>query len=309
MIGLEGYNKKNDSNLSLSERITKIWSNIPFFMKLFLLTTLFFYLLNLFIKNISFYFSNIPYYTIFYFQLWRLLTTIFISTNLFKLFLGLFCWFKYASSLETSIGTVKYMAIFVLNTFLIQILYCILKYCLMRLLKRDYNYLLDKSLLKGANSNSLIGNIICELTLLCLSNPESPNKLLLLPFTIKAKYYPFLLIGIFIIIDSFKIDLEMVSGYAYANIYFYFLKSFLKISDNFAQKIEDNICCENITNLNSFIRVSNINNGTPLSIMNITINQIKFQNSKNNDMKDLNINKGATIHGNLEDVKYEYSQL
>lgn len=309
MNNLEGYNRKNDKNLNLLEKISKIWSNIPFFMKFFLLTTLIFYLLNLLIKNISFYFSNIPYYTIFYFQLWRLLTTVFISTNLFKLFIGLICWLKYASSLETSIGTVKYMTIFILNTFFIQILYCLLKYCIMGLFKRDHNYLLDKVFLRGANSNSLIGNIICELTLLCLSNPESPNKLLLLPFIIKAKYYPILLIGIFIIADSFKIDLEMVCGYVYAYIYFYFLKSLLKVSDNFAQKIEDDICCKNITNLQSFISVSNINNGTPLSIMNVSINQIRFHNSKDNDMQDLNLNKGATIHGNFSDEKNEYSQL
>ena len=179
----------------------------------------------------------------------------------------------------------------------------------MGLFKREQNYLLDKVFLKEVNSNSLIGNIICELTLLCLSNPESPNKLLLLLYTIKEKYYPILLIGIFIIADSFKIDLEMVCGYAYAYIYFYFLKSLLKISDNFAQKIEDNICCKNITNLQSFINVSNINNGTPLSIMNISINQIRFHNSKDNDIQDLNLNKGETIHGNFSDYKNEYRQL
>lgn len=310
MNSLEGYSKKSDKNLSASEKIFKIWSNIPFFMKFFLLTTLIFYILNLFIKRVSFYYSNIPYYTIYYFQIWRLITTVFISTNLFKLFLGLLCWVKYGSSLESSIGTVKYMIIFFSNTLFIQLLYCLLKYCIMCLFHKEYDYLLDKVSYRRANNNSLIGNIMCELTLLCLSNPESPNKLLLIPFTIKAKYYPILLIGIFIIVDSFKIDLEMICGNIYAYIYFYFLKSFLKISDSLAEKIEENICCKNITDLNSFISVSNINNGTPVSIMNVSVNQIKFHDSKDNtEIEDLNINKGAIIQGNLDEVTDEYSKL
>ena len=92
-------------------------------------------------------------------------------------------------------------------------------------------------------------------------------------------------------------------------IYFYFFKNILIISDNFAQKIEDNICCKNILNLNSFISVSNVNNGNPLSITNVSVNQIKNENiNKDNEMEALNINKGATIKGNL-DLKNEYSKI
>ena len=309
MNSIEVYNKKNDNNLSLSGRITKIWGNIPLFIKFFLLTTFSFYILNLFLKNISQYFANIPYYTISYFQIWRLITTVFISTNLFKLFLGLFCWLKYASSLESSIGTIKYMSIFFINTFFIQIIFCILKYALMHIFKKDNNYLKSKISTKGVNNFSLLGTILCELTLLCLSNPESPNKLFFIPITIKAKYYPFILIGIFIIVDALKIDLEIISGILFAYIYFYFFKNILKISDNFAQKIEDTICCKNILELNSFISVSNINNGNPLSITNISVNQIRIENNnKDNDMEELNINKGATIKGNL-DLKDDYSKI
>ena len=309
MNSIEGYNKRNDNNLSLSEKVTKIWGNIPLFIKFFLLTTFLFYILNLFLKNISFYFSNIPYYTLSYFQIWRLITTVFISTNLFKLLLGLFCWLKYASSLEYSIGTIKYMSIFFINTFFIQIIFCILKYILMHIFKKENNFLKTKISSKGVNNASLLATILCELTLLCLSNPESPNKLFFTPIVIKAKYYPFILVGIFIIVNSFKIDLEIISGILFAYIYFYFFKNILIISDNFAQKIEDNICCKNILNLNSFISVSNVNNGNPLSITNVSVNQIKNENiNKDNEMEALNINKGATIKGNL-DLKNEYSKI
>lgn len=309
MNSLEGYAKKTEKKLNLSERIAKIWRNIPFFNKLLLILTFIFYILNLLIKNISFYFSNIPYFTIFYFQLWRIITTVFISTNLFKLILGLIFWIKYASSLESSIGTIKYMIIFYMNTLFIQIIFCIFNYSIMKLLKKDNSYLLNKVSSKGIINNSLLGNILCELTLLCISNPETPNKLFLIPFIIKAKYYPFTLFIIFTIIDSFKIDLEIVSGILYAYIYYYFLKNFLKISDNFAQKIEDSFCSQTIIELNSFVSISNINNGNPISIMNVSVNQIKIDINRDNETEEMNINKGVTISGIFEDAKNEYSKI
>ena len=310
MNSIEGYTRKTEKKLSLSERIAKIWGNIPFFMKFLLVIIFILYISNLLIKNISFYFSNIPYYAISYFQIWRIITTVFIATNLFKLMLGLIFWIKYASSLESSIGTVKYMTIFFMNTLFIQILFCILKFSLMKILKKDNKYLLNKVSLKGTINNSLLGNIFCELTLLCLSNPETPNKLLLIPFIIKAKYYPFILFAIFYIVDSFKIDLEIVSGILYAYVYYYYLKNFLKISDSFAQKIEDNFCSKSILDLNSFVCVSNINNGNPFSIMNVSVNQIRIDNiNRDNDTEEMNINKGATISGTFEDIKNEYSKI
>lgn len=299
-----------DKKISLYERIKKIWKNIPLFVKFYLIITFIFYFLNLFTTNISFYLSNIPYYTISRIQFWRLITTILISTNLFKIIIGLICWLKYASSLEASIGTIKYMTIFIINTLFIQILFCTFSYSIMHFFKKDISYLLNKNTLKGVNNISIWGTIICELTLLCLSNPESPNKLLFIPVTIKAKYYPFLLVGVLTIVNSFKIDLEVISGIIYAYIYFYSLKNILKISDNFAQKMEDNICCKFFLEMNSFISVSNINNGIPFSIMNITVNQIKIGNRiKDNDLEELRIKKGVTIQGNFGNVRDEYRKF
>lgn len=297
MNELERYTKKDDNDLNLLDRVKKIWNNIPLFIKFFLIISFIFYILNLFLQNISFYLSNIPYYTIYHFQFWRLITTVFISTNPFKYILGLIFWIKYASSLETSIGTIKYMNIFLSNTFFIQIIFCLLKYIIMLMLKKkNYAYLIDKYS-KGVKNMSLWGNIICELTLLCLSNPESPNKLLLLPFVIKAKYYPFLLFAVFTFFNSFKIDLEVISGIIYAYLYFYCLKNFLKFSDNLAQIIEDKICCKSIMKINGFISVSNINNGNPVSITNVTVNPIKTNDLKDNEIEEINIQKGATIQG------------
>ena len=144
MSSLEGYTKKNDKNISLYERIKKIWNNIPLFIKFYLIMTFIFYFLNLLTNNFAFYLADIPYYTITKFQLWRLITTIFISTNLFKIIIGLICWVKYASSLETSIGTIKYSTIFFLNTFFIQIIFCFFDYSIMYLFKKKYSFFIKE---------------------------------------------------------------------------------------------------------------------------------------------------------------------
>ena len=47
--------------------------------------------------------------------------------------------------------------------------------------------------------------------LLCLNNPESPMKLLLLPFTVKAKIYPFFMAGFSLVVNFFEIDIEIIS--------------------------------------------------------------------------------------------------
>ena len=131
----------------------------------------------------------------------------------------------------------------------------------------------------------------------------------MIPFIIKAKYYPFLLVLVFTFVNSLKIDLEVISGIIYAYIYFYCLKNFLKFSDIFAQTMEDKICCKSIMKINGFISVSNINNGNPFSITNVSVNPIKMSKIRDNEMEEINIQKGATIQGTHEFYKDEYSEF
>lgn len=106
----------------LKLKIGKIFSNIPLFIKCYFIITIVFYILNLKLTFISYYLINVPAFTILRFQIWRLITSVFITTNILQIILAFFVWVKYASLLETSLGTIKYTLIFLVNTFCIQVL-------------------------------------------------------------------------------------------------------------------------------------------------------------------------------------------
>lgn len=109
-----------------SNDIRHYLSTITLFVRLFSLTLLFFFILDLFFEIFSYYLSNYPEITILNFQLWRLLTTVLITNNFLSLVLSLFFWLRTACIKERSLGTVPYLLDFFKNSFLIETLYCIL---------------------------------------------------------------------------------------------------------------------------------------------------------------------------------------
>ena len=241
-------------------KIGKIFSNIPLFIKCYFIITTVFYILNLKLTFISYYLINVPAFTILRFQIWRLITSVFITTNIFQIILAFFVWVKYASLLETSLGTIKYTLIFLVNSFCIQVLNLII-YPLFSLVIKKFN-----SENKSKKNSGLWGIVMCEMTLLCVSNPESPMKLFLIPYTVKAKIYPIILVLMFILVNYLEIDVEVISGIIYGFIYFYYLKTKLQISDSFVQKLETNIGFKWLSNFKGFISVTHISSGMPISI-------------------------------------------
>ena len=240
---------KNTINISKNSLLTSICANIPFFVQFYIIITLILYTLNHFIKDTSYLLSNVPSKIIYQSQIWRLITSGFMTTNLCKIILGFLSWTKFACSLENAMGTLKYMIIFTINSFFIQILYCILHYFSSFItFKKASNIILNKDNNNiDTENNGMWGIIICELTLLCLNNPQSQIKILFFPCKIKIKYYPIIFCLLLSLFDSFKIDLQIISGVIYGVIYFYFLKSKIIISDSFINNIEEKYCFTFIT--------------------------------------------------------------
>jgi len=276
----------------LKIKLSKIWYNIPLFIKCYFIITIVLYILNLKLTFISYFFINVPSYTILKFQIWRLITSVFITTNIFQIILAFFVWVKYASLLETSLGTIKYTLIFLLNTLCIQV-FNIVIYSFFSLL----NHKTFNSEIKSKKNSGLWGIVMCEMTLLCVSNPESPMKLLLIPYTVKAKIYPIILVLMFILVNYLEIDVEIISGVIYGFIYFYYLKTKLQISDTFVQKLEVNPALKWLINFKGFISVTHISNGMPISINKISID--------NEQEKEKLKGKGVIIEGSVYNKKEE----
>ena len=275
----------------LKLKIGKIFSNIPLFIKCYFIITIVFYILNLKLTFISYYLINVPAFTILRFQIWRLITSVFITTNILQIILAFFVWVKYASLLETSLGTIKYTLIFLVNTFCIQVLNLIIYPFFSLVYKKSFN-----SEIKSKKNSGLWGIVMCEMTLLCVSNPESPMKLLLIPYTVKAKIYPIILVLMFILVNYLEIDVEVISGVIYGFIYFFYLKTKLQISDTFVQKLETNNGFKWLSNFKGFISVTHISSGMPISITKVS--------SIDNEQEKLK-GKGVVVAGSVYAKKEE----
>jgi membrane associated rhomboid family serine protease len=294
IISTEKKEQIDDFKLKLG----RIWANIPLFVKFYFIVTTILYLLNLPIKFISYSLINIPSYTILHFQLWRLLTSVFITTNIFQIILAFFVWVKNASLLETSLGTIKYSLIFFVNAISIQIINIIIIS-----IGSLINSNISNPEIKSKKNSGIWGIVMCEMTLLCISNPESPMKLLLLPFTVKAKIYPIILVILFFISNYLEIDVEIISGIIYGVIYFFLLKTKLQISDSFVQKLESNSLFKKMSSIKGFISVNHISSGgLPISIT-------KVSTVDNEQEKEKLKGKGVVVAGSLDANKEEEKKI
>ncbi len=236
----------------------RIIDSMPLFIKIVVFSTIILYILNLFIPYIAFYLSDIPYFTIFYVQIWRLITTSFITTNILSIIFSLIFWFKDAVKVEKEIGTIKYMLIFFMNSFFIQVLYCLLM-LLISLIIQNSILLKLKISQRGVRNEGLWPILLCDLTLLCLSNPEENMKIFFFPCIIKAKYYPLLLFLVFTILSGFNIDFENLCGIGFGFLYHFYLKNRLGITNNFAMKVENCFLFKWMKNRKGFINLGGVN--------------------------------------------------
>ena len=283
---------KQDSNLTVHNiqfkssqmgakvSLKKLWNIVPPFIKFMSLSTLILCILNIFFSNISFFLSNIPYKTLYDFQIWRLFSSLLITTNIINVILGLIFWTREGTSLETRLGTVKYIIIFIRNSFLIELLFTLIT-TIISLILKNKEFLCKKIDSKGNVRNCGFWPVIMfEITLLCLCNPNIKVKFLSIPCEFKAKYYPFIWFAVFCCVNNYYNDIEVLTGILFAFLFQYVLKNYLNIPDSFIEKLENSFCCKWMLKITGFVSVSHITN--------------KFMDEKMNQRMSgqiLNINK------------------
>ena len=246
------YSNQTNPFKQLKEKCLIILDTMPLFIKFVIMSTVVLYLLNLLIPYVSLVLADIPYYTIYYYQLWRILTTPFMTTNILSVIFSLFFWYNDAFKLEREIGTVRYLLIFFMNTLFIQFLYCLITFLISIIIQNDI-LLKMKITSRGIRSEGLWPILLCDLTLLCLSNPNENIKFYFFPSVIKAKYYPIILFIIFTILSGFTIDPEILCGIGFGFLYHYYLKNKIKVSSNFASKMENSFLFRWMKNKKGFI--------------------------------------------------------
>ena len=290
----------NNNNYSNKSNCRKLCEIIPLFIKTILLITTILYLLNNFVFNISFYISNIPYYTINKIQIWRLFTTSLMSTGIINILLSLALWAKFGSILEDKIGTILYLFIFIINSTAIQILYSILISIFSLIIKNKNILKLKYDNKYNVYNSGIWPYIMCELTLLSLSNPNQIIKLFFFP-EIKAKFYPIIVFIIFSLLNNLIVDFEVFCGILYSIIYHFLIKNKLKISNQFIKRIEKTNFIKCFTKFGGFIsikenRFSHYDNSYNKKERNVVVS------SNIRDLKDYESFQRSDTNMNIKDI-------
>lgn len=231
-------NKINDNNSSsqiqnfFSSIITalKDWFNsITFIVKQIVAISIILWIIDLFTINyMTFIFTNVPYYSIGCFQFWRFITGNFITSGIFSLIFALIFWVSDGKVVEKIKGSTKYLIYFLIHSIIIQIIYSVI-----------YYFLINKNAPEKDNihSTGLWCYIICEVTINCLISPESNIFLPFIPYAIKAKFFPIVILLIFFIFGG--LDLGMFIAVGYGFIYSFFLYKFLDVNNDYIINFEN----------------------------------------------------------------------
>ena len=260
---------------------TRLINSMPLFIKIVIFTTIILYLLNIISPYVGLYLADIPYLTIYYFHIWGLITNSFMTTGIISIIFSLIFWYRDAVKLEKQIGTTKYMLIFLMNTFFIQIIYCAMMFIIALIINNKFVLKL-KVTPNGVVNSGLWPILMCDLTLLCLSNPEEPMKVFIFPCIIKAKYYPFILFLLFTLISGFNIDFEVLCAIGFGFLYHFYLKSRLQLSNNLILKVENSFLFRWMKNKRGFINLGGV--GIPELVNNLeNVRNVNINGNNNNN--------------------------
>lgn len=215
---------------SLIINTLKTWFNsITFMVKQIVAISIILWIIDLFTINyVTFIFANVPYYSIGYFQIWRFITGNLITSGIFSLIFALIFWVSDGKVVEKMKGSARYLIYFLMHSIIIQIFYALIYYFLIN--KKSP----DKS---NIRSNGLWCYIILEVTINCLISPESNIFLPFIPYAIKAKFFPIIILMIFFIFGGFDLGMFIAVGYGF--IYSFFLYKYLEINSEFIINFEN----------------------------------------------------------------------
>jgi hypothetical protein len=178
------------------------WTKIPMFFYLYLIITLILFIVTMFI-GVGVYLMNIPIFTIFKLQVWRVFLNYFVFTSIFSLIISLLVMYSLSTTEESERGTGRFILEIFYRNLAIQILFTAIG-------------ILGALFFDARMSSSGIWPVyFVFLTLRCLENPEGETTFCMLPCPIKNKYYPIFLLMIFTLLGGGNLDIWVGFGFAH----------------------------------------------------------------------------------------------
>ena len=215
-----------EGNGSLNDSAKLYWSNVPLFTRFIVYTSITIYIMSWIMISIVLLFCNIPYYTLYEFRIWTLVTTVFVNLNILTLLFALWSWIDISMKLENRNGTMHFILNFFTLNLIIQSIYLTMTIFLSFLFPSVFRQY----------SAGLWPLIMSLITIECLINPEADYSFFFFP--VKAKFYPWFLLLFFTILNQFMIQIDVLAGILLGYLSFYYIGRFIEISFTTALSFE-----------------------------------------------------------------------
>eukprot|EP00592_Proboscia_alata_P001973 CAMPEP_0194369628 /NCGR_PEP_ID=MMETSP0174-20130528/17949_1 /TAXON_ID=216777 /ORGANISM="Proboscia alata, Strain PI-D3" /LENGTH=364 /DNA_ID=CAMNT_0039146681 /DNA_START=164 /DNA_END=1258 /DNA_ORIENTATION=- len=186
----------------------------------------------------SFALSNIPYFTIFRFELYRLVLSPLLCTSLLSLVFAYLSFVENGKRLEYSMGSVQFLVLLVTVGLSVNVAFCIISAALY-FATGSQGYLI-------AGSESIWIVLLGLIAIECSKAPQDTVRKLFI-FNVPVRYYPLAILALFSLLSGYKMSygLSVAVGYAYG----FDKLNFLKIRSSTTQRWESAEGC--LTNFTS----------------------------------------------------------
>ena len=219
-------NPGSNNTGSWSDAFSNWWRRVPLFSRFIIYASIVIYILSWFMLNYVILFCNIPYQTLNNLHLWTIFTTSFVNLSILSLLFAIWSWSDISIKLENQGGTMLFILNFFTLNALIQCVYLFLIVFISYIYPPFYRQ----------PSAGLWPLIMALITIECLKNPEADYYFFC---SFKAKYYPWILFLMFMLLNQFNIQFDVLAGILYGYLHFNYLERLVYISASTARNFEN----------------------------------------------------------------------
>lgn len=161
------------------------------------------------VTSIGSLFASIPYYNIFYFQVYRMILSPFFEGQLLSFAFGMMAMVTQGPQLEGKHGSIGVSILFL--SFAVSINVALTVFALIG------STIFGSSILM-ISSQGVWPIMLAFLSIDCATNPDAPRPILCLPVRVPSKFIPFILVGLMALLSGglpFDLIFGVLFGFAY----------------------------------------------------------------------------------------------
>lgn len=188
------------------------WSErCPFVTRMATITMVICYILS-WLFEASVMLGNVPYFTIYSFEIYRLLTSPFVGNSIIDLVMILLFFPTMGGKMEASLGSAAYLVLLVTLTLLTNILFVLCSFSL---------YVFGMVTALFFTCAGFWNVLFALITIECMQVPDQPRRMFMLPVDIPSKYFPLVLYFLFILFSGPILSylLAILVGFLYSQGY------------------------------------------------------------------------------------------